>query len=294
MITIKTEKIAACPICGSGRVSISLKGFDYETYTGSYNIEECKDCHIKFTNPRPIVNDLPKLYEDRKSADFLRSFLLIDKLRSFSIQRFFAALPSGILSGNKFVLDFGCGDGFFSKELADFNPSLEIVATDFHDDRPQRIIGHIRIKYHSHSILMEEHRKYDVIFCRHVLEHSLAPADTIRLLNQLLKKNGHLVIEVPNANSIWGKVFGRYYFAFYLPRHLFHFDMVTLGSLLRFFDVKTIAKGNTPLMGRSLGYMMHLPIENTGIVGLSLYPLQIALDKLAGSSSTLLAIARKK
>jgi SAM-dependent methyltransferase len=294
MVTIKTEKLAACPICESERVSVFLKGYDYETNTGSYNIEECKDCHIKFTNPRPISSDLPRLYEDRESADFVKPFLLIDKLRSFSIRRFFEALPSDILSGNKFVLDFGCGDGFFSKELADFNPSLQVVATDFHDDSPQRIIGHMQIKYHSHSIFMEEHGKYDVIFCRHVLEHSLDPIDTLRLLDQLLNKDGFLVIEVPNASSIWGKVFGKHYVAFYLPRHLFHFDAVTLGSLLSSFDVKTIAKRNTPLMGRSLGYLMHLPIENTGIVGLSLYPLQVTLDKLARSSSTFLAIARKK
>ena len=294
MVTIKTEKLNTCPICGSDRVSIFLKGFDYETFTGSYNIEECKDCHIKFTNPRPTTSDLPRLYEDRNSADFVKPIPLIDNLRSFSIRRFFAALPNNILSESKSVLDFGCGDGFFSKAIADLNPHLHVVATDFHDDSPQRIIGHMRIKYRGHAIFMKEHEKYDVIFCRHVLEHSLDATDTVRLLGHLLKKDGYLIIEVPNANSIWGKVFGKYYSAFYLPRHLFHFDEVTLGSLLRSFDVITIAKKNTPLMGRSLGYMMNLPIENTGILGLLLYPLQVVLDTLASSSSTLLAIASKK
>jgi SAM-dependent methyltransferase len=293
MTQINTEKLAVCPLCGSDKLIIFLEGADYETFTGVYHIEECQGCHIKFTNPRPTASDLPKLYEDRNSSDFVKPFILIDKLRSFSIRRSLAELPNEMLSGNKSVLDFGCGDGFFSKELADFNSGLGVVATDFHSECPPRIVDNPQVKYRSQSLFQEENGQYDVIFCRHVLEHALDPAAFIQALEQRLTKNGYLVIEVPNADSIWAKVFRNYYFAYYLPRHLFHFNEATLAPLLRSFGGKTIAKRNTPVLGRSLGYMMRLPIENTGILGLSLYPLQLILDKLARSSTTLLAIAQK-
>ena len=293
MTQINTEKLDACPLCGSDKLTVFLQGFDYETLTGSYNIEECQDCLIKFTNPRPTASDLPKLYEDRNSSDFVKPFILIDKLRSLSIRRSLAELPKDILSGKKSVLDFGCGDGFFSKALADFNPGIAVLATDFHSECPPRIVDNPQVKYRSQSLFQEENGQYDVIFCRHVLEHALDPAAFIQALEQRLTKNGYLIIEVPNADSIWAKVFRNYYFAYYLPRHLFHFNETTLGALLKSFGGKTIAKRNTPVLGRSLGYMMRLPIENTGIVGLSLYPLQLILDQLARSSNTLLAIAQK-
>ena len=176
MTQINTEKLDACPLCGSDKLTVFLQGFDYETLTGAYKIEECQDCLIKFTNPRPTASDLPKLYEDRNSSDFVKPFILIDKLRSLSIRRSLAELPKDILSGKKSVLDFGCGDGFFSKAIADFNPGIAVVATDFHSESPQRLVDHPHIKYRSQSLFKEENGQYDVIFCRHVLEHALDPA----------------------------------------------------------------------------------------------------------------------
>lgn len=291
---IKTEKLSMCPVCGSENLNIFLQGFDYETHTGAYDIDECGSCRLKFTNPRPIASDIPKLYEDRDSTDFVKSSSLLDSLRSFSIQRFLASLPNDKLAGGNSVLDFGCGDGFFAKEIAAFNPSLNLVATDFHEDSPPRISGYNRIDYKSHAYLAET-LGFDVIFCRHVLEHSLDPVDTIRNLTRRLNKGGCLIIEVPNVNSVWGKIFGKYYFAYYLPRHLFHFDVTTLRTSLSLFDDVIIELRDTPLLGRSISYLLGLPlITNTGFIGLSLYPLQVALDRLFKSSSTLLAIARNR
>jgi hypothetical protein len=46
-------------------------------------------------------------------------------------------------------------------------------------------------------------------------------------------------------------------------------------------------------MGKSLGYMTHRDIGNTGLFGLALYPLQVAADTVLRSSTTLTVLAVK-
>jgi 2-polyprenyl-3-methyl-5-hydroxy-6-metoxy-1,4-benzoquinol methylase len=293
VVNIKTENLSACPFCGSDSIKNFFKGYDFETNTGVYNIDFCQQCSLKFTNPRPTLADLPKLYGDRQTADFVKSSVLIDRLRSFSIQRFLGHLPKEIFGEAKEILDFGCGDGFFANELAKFNSSLKIVCADFHRDAPVRIMRHKQITYIEHEQLELNKTVFDVIFCRHVLEHSFDPVETVRFISEHLTAGGFLIIEVPNSQSIWGKLFKRFYYAYYLPRHLFHFDSRTLDAL---FDSRyeiSIKYTNTPLLGRSFGYLFKMPIQNIGVLGLALYPLQIAIDSLFGTSSVLFLIGKK-
>ncbi|MGZ3951436.1 MAG: hypothetical protein ACXVBZ_08565, partial [Flavisolibacter sp.] len=108
----KTEGLCKCPLCNSDRIEIFLKGYDYEGDTGAYNVDICRQCKLKFTNPKPLLSEIPKLYADRATADFVKPTPLVSMLRAFSIQRFLKKLPVDVLSGSKSVLDYGCGDGF--------------------------------------------------------------------------------------------------------------------------------------------------------------------------------------
>jgi len=135
--------------------------------------------------------------------------------------------------------------------------------------------------------------RYDAIFLRHVLEHHPQPLRLLGDLAATLVPGGRLFIEVPNRRSVWAWVFGRYYFGYYVPRHLFHFDRLSLGGALRDagFREVDVSLAHTPLIGHSLGYLMRANISNTGLLGLATYPLQVGADVLSGRSTTLRAIA---
>lgn len=97
-----------------------------------------------------------------------------------------------------------------------------------------------------------------------------------------------------------GAVSGRKYSAkffsgYYLPRHLMHFDRSSIEDTFAragFQNIR-IVLGHTPLIGGSFGSLIGWKISNTGLSGMAGYPLQVAVDLVAGRSTTLRVIARR-
>jgi hypothetical protein len=115
-------------------------------------------------------------------------------------------------------------------------------------------------------------------------------------LKQKLNISGYLIIEVPNFNSVWRKIFGQYFSGLYVPRHLFHFDVETLRNTLEKLDfrIDSVKLAHLPLLPASFSYLTGLPLKNLGISGIILFPMQIVVDQLFRSSTILIAVAQKK
>jgi len=62
---LRTETLQHCPICRGTSLRRLLVAPDYESHSGVYGIDECGECTTAFTNPRPVEDELPKLYEKR-------------------------------------------------------------------------------------------------------------------------------------------------------------------------------------------------------------------------------------
>ncbi|QGW64063.1 methyltransferase domain-containing protein [Lysobacter soli] len=297
-IQLEIEVLDHCPMCGNATgLRELLVTRDFESGTGDYPIQECPACSLAFTNPRPSEASLPLLYSGRDTPDFATgSKGIAQRLRDISIRSYLRKrLPES--SGKPLeVLDFGCGDGSLSFHAA-MSPGQPVVTSvDFHDKAPA-LVGETngRASYRSYWQWREGGGRYDVVFLRHVLEHHPEPTRLLTELFQALKPQGMLHIEVPNRRSVWARVFGRNFFAYYVPRHLMHFDTASVkqaieGSGLTAIEVR---KGHTPLIGRSMGNALSRDIDNLGVLGLSLFPLQILADVLFGRSTTLRALARK-
>jgi SAM-dependent methyltransferase len=72
----------------------------------------------------------------------------------------------------------------------------------------------------------------DVVLFRHSLEHVPHPSVELREAHRVLRGSGLLVVMVPNAASLDARLFGRWWVAWDLPRHLFHFTPRTASELL--------------------------------------------------------------
>ena len=72
----------------------------------------------------------------------------------------------------------------------------------------------------------------DVVLFRHSLEHVPHPSVELREAHRVLKASGLLVVMVPNAASLDARLFGRWWVAWDLPRHLYHFTPRTASQLL--------------------------------------------------------------
>lgn len=73
---------------------------------------------------------------------------------------------------------------------------------------------------------------FDAVTLWHVLEHLHQPEDYLRTIRGLLKKDGKLIIEVPNFASPVAKVFKCDWFELDVPHHLFQFTPESLDLLL--------------------------------------------------------------
>lgn len=292
-LSLRTETLDRCPLCGGGRLLHLLDVPDHETHSGVYGIDVCIRCDLAFTNPRPLVDELPKLYDQRATADFAPGGEgIAGRLRAWRLDRYLAGLQRSAGTHSMHLLDFGCGDG--SLALAARRAGFDVDAIDFHTVPPPALVAEASIRYRSVDTWRSQSQRYDLIALRHVLEHHQAPVELLRLLRSRLAPSGRVAIEVPNRRSFWAHVFGADFFAYYVPRHLSHFDSHSLARALTAagFAQPQVTHGHTPLIGRSLGYRWRRNIDNLGLLGLASFPLQVIADVVAGESSTLHAVAR--
>jgi len=299
-MNIQLIKFEKCPICDSKAIHADIKGTDFEkTNSGEYFIFHCENCGINFTNPQPAPEDIGKLYETRITPDFPTPPKIVTALRSIKVKRDLKYLIKNYDLNNINALDYGCGDAFVTYILSQFKESRKITAVDFHEFPPPliKLCDKQKVNYINHSQFKATiESQYDLIFLRHVLEHVHNPVELLAEMKTLLTKDGILFLELPNYDTIWKKIFGKYYSALYLPRHFYHFTGATLAMVLdrSGLEIITIEKGHLPLLGHTLRYMTGLPFSNLGFTGIILFPLQVLGDFIFQKSSTLKTLARKK
>lgn len=91
-------------------------------------------------------------------------------------------------------------------------------------------------KYHYYDLNLDNlldlfpNKKFDLIICTEVLEHLLDPHRQMKYFQKLLKKNGRVIISLPNENTIFHRIYallglGIDQYPFVLYKHL-HFPTV--------------------------------------------------------------------
>ncbi len=73
--------------------------------------------------------------------------------------------------------------------------------------------------------------KFSVITLWHVLEHLPNLKEDIERLSHMLEEEGTLIVAVPNFKSYDAKYYGRFWAAYDVPRHLWHFSRTAMARL---------------------------------------------------------------
>ena len=74
--------------------------------------------------------------------------------------------------------------------------------------------------------------KFDAVILNHILEHINEPNDFLYSIFKIMKKDGILVIGVPNHDSLVARLLKRNWYGWGMPEHLWHFDRKSLKYLL--------------------------------------------------------------
>jgi SAM-dependent methyltransferase len=103
------------------------------------------------------------------------------------------------LPPNSPVLEVGCGDASFTKELAKYSP--DVTAIDISSaqiaENNRRFAG---IKFLQHDVAEQfpfANATFEVIWCSEVLEHLFDPAFALREMHRIMRPGGRLLVTVP-------------------------------------------------------------------------------------------------
>jgi 2-polyprenyl-3-methyl-5-hydroxy-6-metoxy-1,4-benzoquinol methylase len=233
------ENLVLCPVCGKSIFSPFLQSSDFFLTKEEYTIVSCNSCGLKFVNPRPDTIEIGKYYAspDYVSHGGKKNVLnfLYRQVRNFSIRKKYK-LVEAVAQGKK-LLDIGCGTGeflFFCKQKGFDVTGIEP------GEKPRTFA---RESYQL-DVYGEEWLNnlvqpgFDVITLWHVLEHVHHLHERMKKIVEIMKPGGTLIIAVPNSDSWDALYYGKFWAAYDLPRHLYHFSMETMKILARHHDLK--------------------------------------------------------
>ncbi|MDC8002329.1 class I SAM-dependent methyltransferase [Aequorivita todarodis] len=197
---------------------------DYLVSGETFELVHDTDLDFLKTFPQPKAEELPKYYEsqeyishtDEKRGLFLSLYQLVKK---WSLQK----KAKLILQQHGEVgslLDVGAGTGDFLKVAKE-------KGWQVHGMEPNKNAAKLALEKGidlKASLNDFEGKQFDVVTLWHVLEHIPNLEETISKLAALVKPYGTLIIAVPNFKSFDAKHYGKFWAAFDVPRHLWHFS----------------------------------------------------------------------
>ena len=203
-----------CALCGGTRVRRLYKRRDYRLRVTDeeWNLVRCVGCGLGFLNPRPTPEEVGKFYPGsyfaKREADMPR------------YEQLAAYVPG---NGGR-LLDVGTADGHFLELMR--SRGWEVAGVEPGGSRPEDDDRGLDIRYGPFPAATAElpDGSFDVVTAWAVFEHLHDPAGAFAECSRLLKPGGHLVIQVPNLDSISSRLPLRED----VPRHLYFYDPATL------------------------------------------------------------------
>ena len=213
----------------SNEVYLEVEDFtvSHEKFQLLYNAEY----DILKTTPQPSLDKLGSYYEsddyishtDSQRSLFEKIYQVV-KTKNISDK---VKTVTRANSGTGRLLDIGCGTGDFLSvaksvgwQTVGFEPN----------DKARNLALSKGVELVAETTDLPD-ASFDVITMWHVLEHVPDVEAQIKELRRLVKPGGTIVIAVPNFKSVDAKYYGKFWAAYDVPRHLWHFSKTAIKKL---------------------------------------------------------------
>lgn len=212
--------------------NVYIKVQDHSVSNENFELLLDSDLQLLKTHPQPAIENLGSYYEsedyishtDAKRSLFEKIYHIV---KSYSLKKKVGLINSYHKEkGN--LLDIGAGTG-------DFLVTAKVAGWQTKGIEPNENAKNLAISKgisFENSIESIENQQFDVITMWHVMEHVPDVEYQIKQLKRLLKPNGTLIIAVPNYKSFDAQHYGKFWAAYDVPRHLWHFSKISIEKLV--------------------------------------------------------------
>ncbi len=99
------------------------------------------------------------------------------------------------------VLDVGIGTGYSLKKFKELGVKITGITQDESEVKTAREQGY-DVHLMDMALLAFEDATFDLVWCRHALEHSVMPVIALMEFGRVLRKDGYLYVEVPSDQAL--------------------------------------------------------------------------------------------
>jgi 2-polyprenyl-3-methyl-5-hydroxy-6-metoxy-1,4-benzoquinol methylase len=227
-----------CNLCGAEDTKFILRA-RYRFHKRKkefFNLVKCRKCGLMYTNPRPNEKEISQYYPSWYHSRADTKVTDIEKTKIWGIPWREAmqkkAEPFLKYKKGEKILDIGCGDGSLLKFLKE--SGWQTYGVEPHETSSlyaQEVLGLNVFSGRLEDANYPE-ESFDVITLFHVLEHLHDPSQVLKKAFSLIKRDGILIIEVPNFRSFEAKIFRSKWIGISAPLHLYHFTPQSLRLML--------------------------------------------------------------
>jgi len=266
-----------CPLCNSSDYNIYIENAKelYNNMDEFFNVCYCLECSHYFTNPRPTMDTIKYFYPD-DAGYYAPVPYSLPRGKQYEIyikilnEKYGYNLNSGVIfilarlvflikkrnletshipyfiKGGR-LLDIGCSYGTYLKKME--NLSWKVYGTEINEKAVKYAQKELGLKNINNDFFENsnfEKEFFDVVNMNMVLEHIYEPKSILTKVSSILKKDGQLMISVPDISGFESKFYKQYAYGLQVPEHLHHFTPKTISFLLEScgFKVEKIVHQN--------------------------------------------------
>ena len=189
-----------CPACGT-------KNEDIQMIKNGFKYCECKKCGMLYMNPRPTTDILSEFYPNSPNYKYFNDCIFPASIDVRRNKIFIPRVEKVLELCKKFnvetdkILEIGTGFGLFCEEMAKKKIFKDIVGVEASNSLAETC-GEKGFRIYN-GILeeLQINETFDVIVSFEVLEHIFDPKEFLKRSNELLNKNGILMLTFPNYNG---------------------------------------------------------------------------------------------
>lgn len=235
-----------CPVCGGNNLNEYIKNFDYSISLEDFDLYKCADCGFILTQDAPAQESIGRYYKSDvyiSHSDTNKGIInkIYHSVRAIMLEKKAKMVESisGVKKGK--LLDIGTGLAYFPNHMKSLQWDVSAIEQDEDARKSAKKQFGLDIM-DAHSVYTLKNGDFDVISMWHVLEHVHDLSGYFKAFKENLKDDGTLVIALPNHNSPDAQHYSRYWAAYDVPRHLWHWNPDTFERMAKKFGFEVFEK----------------------------------------------------